>query len=86
MAAAHRHLLSQRQEITMNSTHHLSFRLAFLRLWLLAASADVKTRVSRLSERRRQRYALSLLDRRLQKDIGLSREAVQDELKRPFWR
>jgi uncharacterized protein YjiS (DUF1127 family) len=37
-------------------------------------------------DRRRQRYALQMLDDRLLKDIGISRADIQGEADKPFWK
>lgn len=37
-------------------------------------------------ERSRQRKHLALLDDRMLEDIGLSREQVQQEISKPFWK
>ncbi len=36
-------------------------------------------------ERREQRHALSRLDDRLLRDVGLSRASVEGEISKPFW-
>jgi len=53
---------------------------------IMAVGADIGAGIARLSERHRQRRALARLDHRLLRDIGLSADIVQDELRRPFWR
>jgi len=54
--------------------------------WIVAVAADISVYIRCMSERRRQRRALALLDHRLLNDIGLSAETAQEELRRSFWR
>ncbi|GGW67612.1 hypothetical protein GCM10007158_30400 [Vreelandella hamiltonii] len=44
-----------------------------------------RVRLARWRQLRRERYALQQLNDDLLKDIGLSREVVQREARRPFW-
>jgi len=44
-----------------------------------------RVRFARWRQLRRERYALQHLSDDLLKDIGISREAVHKEAKRPFW-
>lgn len=50
----------------------------------LAASCLAEMR--RWAERRRERAALSQLDERMLKDIGISRSDAWQEIHKPFWR
>lgn len=62
------------------------FTVAVVSRLIMSAVADIVTPVLRLSERTRQRRALSRLDEHLLRDIGLSAETVRRETERPFWR
>jgi len=44
-----------------------------------------RERLYRWRQLRRERHALSQLSDNMLKDIGISREAVQRESRRPFW-
>ena len=49
------------------------------------ALAAARHWVAGVWQRRRQRKALALLDGRLLRDVGLTRDDVRHELKKPFW-
>lgn len=49
------------------------------------SSVTWRTKFSRWRQLRRERYALRYLSDDMLKDIGLSREDVQRESRRPFW-
>lgn len=52
----------------------------------LAGFGAVADWARRCAGRARQRWAFARLDDRLLRDVGLSREDVQSETSRPFWR
>ncbi|WP_347310211.1 DUF1127 domain-containing protein [Defluviimonas sp. SAOS-178_SWC] len=56
------------------------------RLTARATVAQLGRLVNEWSGRRRSRLALSRLDDRLVRDIGLDRALCEDEALRPFWR
>lgn len=64
----------------------LRLAMSLARRTAMTVAADIGASIECLSERHRQRRALARLDHRLLRDIGLSAEIVQDELRRPFWR
>lgn len=51
----------------------------------MSAFAAIGAFLDRAFERRRQRRSLALLDRRLLKDVGLSPEAAEQEIRRSLW-
>ncbi|HVJ41132.1 MAG TPA: DUF1127 domain-containing protein [Dongiaceae bacterium] len=73
--------------MTSNSRLFFSGRSIAAGLRLIMSALDaIGALLETAAERRRQRRSLALLDQRLLRDIGLSPEAVEREMRRPLWR
>ena len=78
------HTISQRGPFGTHVGAHLPTAASFGEILLEAAARAVRTLLT-WQERARQRRALTQLDARMLKDVGLSRAEVDLELRKPFW-
>ncbi len=65
---------------------YLSIHGALSKISLLSGLKLTSNKIAFWMARSRQRKQLATLDARLLKDIGLTKEEVQQEIAKPFWR